>query len=136
MYRKSVTGKGVVAAGAAMIAAFASSGCGSTVVARHSPAPDGATGHPASTAAGINQARAKAKAEVTNCVNKAGAAGMVTSSGRTAAINCMENLVPPDKRAELKTCLSHAVARDKVDTASGREAFESKDGPDCLNAAS
>jgi hypothetical protein len=83
----------------------------------------------------MTQARAKARAEVTNCVNKAGTTGMLSSAGRTAVINCVQNLVPPGKRAAVKSCLSHAVARDKVYTASGRETFESKDAPDCLIAA-
>jgi hypothetical protein len=131
---KFMSGKRAAAAGAAMIAAFAVTGCGGGgYVARHSPAMR--PGEP-SHAPNVTQVRAKAKAEITNCVNKVGITRMQTSSGAVAVIDCVENLVPPGKRAALKTCLSHAVARDKVDTASGREAFESKDGPDCVTAAS
>ena len=84
----------------------------------------------------MNPARAKAKAQITNCVDKAGTTGMLSSSGRTAVIDCMESLVPTDKRQALKACLSHAVVHDKAYTSSGRETFTSKDAPACVNAAS
>jgi hypothetical protein len=138
MHGTFLSGKRVFAVGAAVTAAVAITGCGGGYVARHSPAMrpgEPNHSHVANPGAGTTQARAKAKAEVTNCVNKEGTTGMVSSSGRTAVTDCIENLVPPDKRDALKACLSHAVARDKVYTPSGRAAFESKDAPACLNAA-
>jgi hypothetical protein len=133
------SGSSAVAVGIAMIACFAATSCGGGgYVARHSPAvPNGVVHHPHPpvSAAGAARAQEKAKAEVTHCVNKAGATGMLSSSGRAIVIDCVKSLVPPDKQQALTTCLSHAAAHDKVYTASGRAAFESKDAPACLNAA-
>jgi hypothetical protein len=140
MSGKFLSGKPTFALEAAMIACLATTSCGGGgYVARHSPAvPNGVAnhGHPPVSAAGAARAQEKARAEVTNCVNKAGATGMLSSSGRTIVIDCVKSLVPPDKQKALTTCLSHAAAHDKVYTATGRAAFESKDAPDCLTAAS
>jgi hypothetical protein len=78
---------------------------------------------------------AKAKNQVTTCVSKTGATALLSSSGRTDFINCMEALVPPAQRAAFKTCITSAVTGDKIWTSAGRETFINQSLPNCMNAS-
>jgi hypothetical protein len=133
MYGRLLSGKRAVALASAGIAICAITGCGSTKAIRQDVNRGGsAGGHPAPLTRA--QAKAKAQAEVTNCVNIAGPKAMNSPAGRTTAINCLTGLVSHNKQKALESCLNRAEKRDNIGTATGRLTFETKDGADCVAA--
>ncbi len=88
----------------------------------------------AATPIASSSAVAKAKEQVTACVQKTGTSGLLTSSGRSELINCLKSLVPPDKQEALKNCITSASVNDKIWTSDGRTQFTNTSLPNCLNA--
>jgi hypothetical protein len=92
-----------------------------------------------STAASViatSSAVARAKSQVSVCVQKiGGATGLLDSGKRTDFINCMKSLVPADKWDQFKGCITSAVTTDRIWTSSGRDKFTNVSLPNCVNAS-
>lgn len=123
MFRKQY-----VLLGAAALVAATATGC--------SHGQSASSGHPMVTSTAVAPAVAKAKAQISGCVNKTGVTNLAKPSGRTAVIDCVKSLVPPAKQGQLKDCITKAAKNDKIWTQDGRSKFLSVDGPNCVNAAS
>lgn len=67
------------------------------------------------------------------CISKVGATSLLQSSGRSAFVNCMQNLVPPAKQEAFKNCISSAAVSDKLWTSEGRTTFIQTSVPNCVN---
>jgi hypothetical protein len=119
---------GAIAVAAALLATFAVAGCSKT-----STTTNGGT--TAVSAIATSSAVAKAKTEVSTCVQKTGTTALLSSSGRTEFVNCLQNVVPPAQRDAFKTCITTALKSDKIWTSEGRTKFTNESLPNCVNAA-
>ena len=95
----------------------------------------GAKGGSAGSAIATSTASAKAKEQLNTCMNKVGATGLLSSSGRSQFSDCMKSLVPPAKQAQFKNCIISAAEGDQLWTSSGRSKFTDQSLPNCMNAA-
>jgi hypothetical protein len=125
-----MSGKSYATGAVAVIAAlltFAVAGCSKTSTTT--------TGASAVSAIATSSAVAKAKTEVSACFQKTGATALLSSSGRTEFVNCLQNVVPPAQRDAFKTCVTTALKSDKIWTSEGRTKFTNESLPNCVNAA-
>jgi len=83
----------------------------------------------------VSSAVAQAKSQLNVCLQKTGTTALLSSSGRSDFINCMEALVPPAEQEAFKTCMTSAVTSDKIWTSDGRTKFVNESLPNCMNAA-
>jgi hypothetical protein len=83
----------------------------------------------------MSQAESRAQSQVTQCLNSTGVTALLTSSGRTRFFDCVKAIASPGKRSTLESCLENAASHDQMWLSSGRNTFEAKDAPACLDAA-
>jgi hypothetical protein len=62
--------------------------------------------------------------------------GLHTELGRSALVNCVKNVVPPQKRQAFKDCITSAATSDQIWTSAGRSKFMDTSLPNCLNSVS
>jgi hypothetical protein len=128
-------GKQCAAAVVATLGILAVAGCsGSSSGNGTSGSPAGGSAS-ASTPIASSSAVAKAKQQATACLQQTGTAGLLSSSGRSQLVTCLENIVPPAERAAFKTCMTSAAVSDQVWTKAGRGKFTSTSLQACLNTA-
>jgi hypothetical protein len=126
-------GKQRVPAVVVVLGILAVAGCSSSSSSSTSSPPAGSAS--ASTPIASSSAVAAARQQATACLQQVGAAGLLTSSGRSQLITCVENIVPPAERAAFKTCMTSAAVSDQVWTKAGRQRFTSTSLEACLNTA-
>jgi hypothetical protein len=127
-------GKQCVPAVVVTLGILAVTGCSSSSSSSTSgPSPGG--GASASTPIASSSAVAEAKQQATACLQHVGAAGLLTSSGRSQLITCVENIVSPAERAAFKNCMTSAAVSDQVWTKAGRQKFTGASLEACLNTA-
>lgn len=114
---------------AAALALIAAAGCSS------SSSSEPSTGAASSAPIASSSAIANAKAEATACVQKTGANGLLTSSGRTELVDCLKGIVSPARQQAFKDCVTSAAVNDKVWTGDGRSKFINTSVPGCLDTA-
>ena len=125
-------GKQCVLAVVATLGILAVVGCSSSSSTSGPPAGGSAS---ASTPIASSSAVAKAKQQATACLQHTGTAGLLTSSGRSQLVTCVENIVPPAEREAFKNCMASAAVSDQVWTKAGREKFTGTSLEACLNTA-
>ena len=123
-----MSGKRFVPAAIATLGILAVTACSSS-----SSSSDGAAA--STTPIASSSAVAKAKEQVTACVQKTGTSALLTSSGRTEFVNCLKSLVPPAKQQAFKDCVTSAAVNDQLWTSAGRSKFTNESLQTCLNAA-
>ena len=128
-------GKQWVLAIVAMLGILAVVGCStSSSSSTTSASPAGGTAA-TSTPIASSSAVAKAKQQATACLQQTGTAGLLTSSGRSQLVTCVENIAPPAERGAFKNCMATAAVSDQVWTKAGREKFTGTSLEACLNTA-
>ena len=127
-------GKQCITAAVAMLGILAAAGCSSSSSSSTSSPPAGGS---ASASAPIvsSSAVAKAKQQATTCLQRTGTAGLLTSSGRSQLVTCLETIVPPAEREAFKNCMASAAVSDQVWTKAGRGKFTGTSLEACLNSA-
>jgi hypothetical protein len=110
-------------------------GCSSSSSSSSTSSPTAGGSASASTPIASSSAVAEAKQQATACLQHTGAAGLLTSSGRSQLITCVENIAPPAKRGAFKNCMASAAVSDQVWTKAGREKFTGTSLEACLNTA-
>ena len=110
-------------------------GCSKSTSSGTTSGPPAGGSASAATPIASSSAVAKAKQQATACLQHTGTAGLLTSSGRSQLITCVENIVPPAERAAFKSCMASAAVSDQVWTKAGREKFTGTSLEACLNTA-
>ncbi len=120
-----MSGKQSVATVITALAAITIVGCTSSTTSN----PGSQTSTPIVSSSAI----AKAKQQATACFDKTGLSGLLSSSGRTELVNCLQSIVPPDKQEAFKNCVTSAATSDKIWTSEGWTKFTDTSLPNCLN---
>jgi hypothetical protein len=128
-------GKQRVPAIVATLGILAVAGCSTSSSSSNSSGSPAGGSASASTPIASSSAVAKAKQQATACLQQTGTAGLLSSSGRSQLVTCLETIVPPADRAAFKTCMASAAVSDQVWTKAGREKFTSTSLEACLNTA-
>ena len=110
-------------------------GCSKSTSSGTTSGPPAGGSASAATPIASSSAVAKAKQQATACLQQTGTAGLLTSSGRSQLITCVENIVPPAERGAFKNCMATAAVSDQVWTKAGREKFTGASLEACLNTA-
>ncbi len=122
-----------IAPGIAALAIFTAAACSSG--ASGSTGGTANSGGTSTTPIASSPAVAKAKDEATACLHGTGLGGLLTSSGRSALVDCLKSIVPPAQQEAFKNCVTSAATSDQVWTSDGRSKFLNTSLPNCLNAA-
>jgi hypothetical protein len=128
-------GKQCAAAVVATLGILAAAGCSTSSSGTSTSTPLAGGNSSASTPIASSSAVAKAKQQATACLQQTGTAGLLSSSGRSELITCLENIVPPAEREAFKTCMTSAAVSDQVWTKAGREKLTNTSLQACLNTA-
>jgi hypothetical protein len=128
-------GKQCVLAVVATLGILAVVGCSSSSPSSSTSGPPANSSASASTPIASSSAVAAAKQQATACLQRTGTAGLLTSSGRSQLITCVENIVPPAERGAFKNCMASAAVSDQVWTKAGRDKFTGTSLVACLNTA-
>jgi len=128
-------GKQRVLAVVATLGILAVVGCSGSSSSSPPSGPPAGGSASASTPIASSSAVAKAKQQATACLQQTGTAGLLTSSGRSQLVTCVENIVTPAERGAFKNCMASAAVSDQVWTKAGREKFTGTSLETCLNTA-
>ena len=128
-------GKQYVLAAVATLGILAVVGCSKSSSSGTTSGPPAGGSASTSTPIASSAAVAQAKPQATACLQPPGTAGLLTSSGRSQLVTCVENIVPPAERGAFKNCMASAAVSDQVWTKTGREKFTGTSLDACLNTA-
>jgi len=125
-------GKQCITAVVAMLGILAAAGCSSSSSTSGPPAGGNTS---ASAPIASSSAVAQAKQQATTCLQRTGTAGLLSSSGRSQLVTCLEGIVPAAEREAFKNCMTSAAVSDQVWTKAGRAKFTGASLEACLNSA-
>ena len=128
-------GKQCITAVVAMLGILAAAGCSSSSSSSSTSGPPAGGSASASAPIASSSAVAQAKQQATTCLQRTGTAGLLSSSGRSQLVTCLEGIVPAAEREAFKNCMTSAAVSDQVWTKAGRAKFTGASLEACLNSA-